>query len=284
LATGGWALIVLLVFLGFVFGLVAGYTIIARRSKTKYLAAAEYWVYIPGEEMPAQEKLLDRIVGKNPYKKGGRSPIGPPEGLVFSDIRLHMALVLRKRNAHIFRPDLFEEVDLTADQLKTMADCNAIIKLRYISEEPLPDKRHLQFLIHAADAMAEIADSCLIYDQTAQRLYSKDELAELLAKDLDATRPQCHVNILWRDKVTGCYAETFGLRKIGLDELRTGVMERDEQFLVMQVMDLAIERLWSMTYLPQEVEVEAYDDTFRILLSPPAEGVAKARILRMQAA
>ncbi|HSI72145.1 MAG TPA: hypothetical protein VK934_03125, partial [Fimbriimonas sp.] len=228
--------------------------------------------------------LLDRIVGKNPYKKGSRSPIGPAEGLVLSDIRLHIALVLRKKNPHIFRPDLFENVDLSSEQLKVMADCNAIVKLRYISEQPLPDKRHLQFLIHAADAMAEITDSCLIYDQTAQRLYSKEELAGLLAHDVDATRPQCHVNVLWRDKVTGCYAETFGLRKIGLDELRTGAMEADEQILVKEVMELAIERLWQMTYLPQEVEVEAFDDTFRILLSPPADGVAKARILRMQVA
>jgi hypothetical protein len=263
---------------------VVGYTFISRRGRTKYLAAAEYWVYIPGEVMPAQEALLDRVVGKNPYKKGGRSPIGPAEGLVLSDIRLHMALVLRKRNPHIFRPDLFEDVDVTNEQLQAMAGSNAIVKLRYISEEPLPDKRHLQFLIHAADAMAEITGSALIYDQTAQRLFTKTEMSELLAKDLDATTPQCHVNILWREKVTECTAETHGLRKIGLDELRTGPMEADEQFLVLQVMDLAVERLWNMTYLPQEVEVEAYDDTFRILLSPPDKGVSTARILRMQAA
>jgi hypothetical protein len=277
-------LIGLLVFLGFILGLMVGYTLISRRNRPKYLAAAEYWVYIPGEEMPKHEVLLDRIVGRNPYKQGGKAPIGPAEGLVLSDIRLHMALVLRKRNPHIFRPDLFEEIHVTKEQLESMADSNAIVKLRYISEQPLPDKRHLQFLIHAADAMAEISGSSLIYDQTAQRLIRKPELEALLSQDLDATKPPLHVSITWHDRPHDCHAETHGLRKIGLDELRTGPMEADEKVLVTQVLELAVERLWNMTYLPQEVEVEAFDDTFKILLSPPEKGVAQARILRMQTA
>ncbi|MEZ0326642.1 MAG: hypothetical protein ACAH95_12120 [Fimbriimonas sp.] len=274
----------LLIFLGFLLGLIVGYTIISRKSRSKYLAAAEYWIYTPGETMPKQELLLDRIVGQNPYKKGSKVPIGPAEGLVLSDIRLHMALILKKKNSHIFRPDLFEDVSVTKEHLDSMAQSNAIVKIRYISEEPLPDKRHLQFLIHAADAMAEITGSSLIYDQTAQRLVTKQEMAALLSQDVDATKPQLHVTIAWQDRPHDCHAETHGLRKIGLDEIRTGAMEADEKILVTQVLELAVERLWNMSYLPQEVEVEAFDDTFKILLAPPAEGFAQARILRMQAA
>ncbi len=273
-----------LIFVGFLVGLVVGYTLISRRGRSKFLAAAEYWVYIPGEAMPKQEELLDRIVGKNPYKRGGKSPIGPSEGLVLSDIRLHMALILRKKNPHIFRPDLFEDVDVRKEHLDSMSASNAIVKLRYISEEPLPDKRHLQFLIHAADAMAEIGSASLIYDQTAQRLLTKGEMEALLSQDVDATTPQLHVTIKWEDRPHDCHAETRGLRKIGLDELRTGAMEADEKILVTQVLELAVERLWNMSLLPEEVEVEAFDDTFKILLSPPAEGFSQARILRMQAA
>ncbi len=274
----------LLIFLGFLVGLVFGYTLISRKSRTKYLAAAEYWVYIPGETMPKQEELLDRIVGRNPYKKGGNAPIGPAEGLVLSDIRLHMALILRKRNSHIFRPDLFEDVAVTKEHLDSMAACNAIIKIRYISEQPLPDKRHLQFLIHAADAMAEIAGSTLIYDQTAQRLVTKQEMQTLLSRDVDATKSPLHVSITWQDRPHDCHAETHGLRKIGLDEIRTGAMEADEKILVTQVLELAVERLWNMANLPEELEVQAFDDTFKVILAPPAQGFAQARILRMQTA
>lgn len=265
-------------------GLVIGYTIVSRRGRTRYLASTEYWVYIPGEKMPPQEQLLDQVVGQNPYKKAGRSPVGPAEGLVLSDIRLHIALVLRRKNSHVFRPDLFEEIVVTEDHMKALAASNAMVKLRYISEEPLKDKRHLQFLIHAADAMATIADSKLIYDSTARRLITKEELEAILRKEVDATRPDAHVSVTWKDRPSECFAETHGLRKIGLDELRTGPMEADEKVLVLYVMDLAIERLWGMAYLPQEVEVEAYGDTFKLLLSEPKDGYALTRILRVQLA
>jgi hypothetical protein len=132
--------------------------------------------------------------------------------------------------------------------------------------------------------MAAITDATLIYDSTAQRLYTKAELASLLTRNLDATTADLHVNIRWRDGVTECHSETHGLRKIGLDELRTVSMEHDEKILVTEVLQLAVERLWNMASLPREVEVEAYEDTFRLLVAVPSDGFAQTRILRMQTA
>lgn len=271
-----------LLFLGFVFGLVAGYLIMAKRPRKKYLAMAEYWVYQPGETMPAQDKLLDRMVGKNPYRQPGIDPIGPMEGLVLSDIRLHMALVLRRKNTAIFRPDLFAEIEVTPEHLAELATSKSLVKIRYVSEEPLKDKRHLQFLIHAADAVADLGGATLIYDATGQRLFLKEELEQALRENPDGTRVDLQAWSLWREGVTS-FGETRGLRKIGLDDLRTGSMEEDEKVLVTYLLEMAIERLWSHTAMPDEVSVEAYGDSFRILFDRAKEGFAPTRILREQA-
>ena len=92
------------------------------------------------------------------------------EALIFSDVRLHIALVLRSKNAHVFRPDLFEEhVEPTVELLEGLAGSKSFAKIRFISEEPLKDHRHLIFLAHAADAIADLAKGKVIYDVVAER-------------------------------------------------------------------------------------------------------------------
>ncbi len=122
------------------------YVAIHRRQKPRYFAMAEYWVYLPGDRMPLQDDIMTLMVASNPYGRGGRSPIGTAEGLVFSDIRLHIALVLRSKNPHIFRPDLFEEhIQPTKEILESLSAAQSLVKLRFASDIPLKDKRHLQF-------------------------------------------------------------------------------------------------------------------------------------------
>jgi hypothetical protein len=83
--------------------------------KPPYLAMAEYWVYLREPQAPTQDDVMTRMIQTNPFQRGGVSPIGAKEGLLWSDIRFHMALALRDKNAHIFRPDLFEpHVDANA--------------------------------------------------------------------------------------------------------------------------------------------------------------------------
>ena len=265
-------------------GLIAAYIYMHRRDQTKFLAAAEYWVYLSGEEMPSQDAMLTQMVGKNPYAQRGRTPIGPAEGIILSDVRLHIALVLRRKNPHVFRPDLFDHVELTADQITDLADAHSLVKLRYVSEIPLKDKRHLQFLIHAADAMARVGGSKLVYDSTAQRIFNKEELALELSRSVDATFSGLHVRPLWNEEKGSYHAETLGLKKIGVEELRTGPMEPDEQVLITQVLDLAVEEIWKEGAIPEEVEVDAFDDKFKVIFTKAKDGFADTRILRIQTA
>jgi hypothetical protein len=262
---------------------VVGYAVFHRTKSSKFLAVTEYWIYIKGDALPGQDKILDRMVAKNPYAQRGRLPIGPAEGIILSDVRLHIALMLRSKNVHIFRPDILENVEFTQEQLAEIADSNAIVKVRFVSEEPLKDKRHIQFLVHAADAVADLSGSKLIYDCIQRRLFSKGELEAALKQNPDATRAGLNVRTEWHETFEHCWAETYGLRKLGLTELKSSPMERDEKVLVLQLMDEAVEQLWSAGEMEPELEVEAFDDSFHIYFGEPEQGHTPTRIMRVQA-
>jgi hypothetical protein len=270
------------ILLAFIVGLAFGYLAMVRRSKPTYLASAEYWVYFPGEQMPDQNEVMARMVGRNPYTKQGRSPIGPAEGLLFSDVRLHIALVRRSVNAHVFRPDLFADVEIDAESFQALNDANSFAKIRYLSEEPLPDKRHLQFLMHASDAVASLGNGSLIYDRTAERMYRKADLERLLAENLDVTGPEFHLRTVWNPEPHGGRVETKGFRKIGRNDLRTETIESDEELIVTAVMEEAAGKIWEKSPEGDSVEVEAFEDHFRVVLEKSNVEPTPVKVLRIQ--
>jgi hypothetical protein len=228
--------------------------------------------------------MMDRMIRGNPYMRRGLSPIGPKEGLVFSDVRLHMAVVLRSKNPHIFRPDQFEEhIKATPDQLESLKQAQALVKLRYASDIPLAEKTHLQFLVHAADAVAELSGGEAIFDVKAERLMSRSELETALRENFDATVSSLHTQVVWKKTSRGAVVETRGLTKIGLAELRTGEMEADQRVIATNVMTEAVRCIWDNGILPESVEVTTFDDTFKVQFEKMKDALTKVRILRVQA-
>lgn len=264
-------------------GIAIGYFLTSRQKKEPYFAGAEYWVFLHDPKMPDQNALMTAMISQNPYCRKGESPIGPPEGLIFSDVRLHIALVLRSKNPHAFRPYIFEEVDeMPREMLDGLEECQALVKLRYVSEEPLKDKRHLQFLLHAADALARLAGSQVIYDHTCAVLYSPEQLADILAAHFDATVSELHVRTRWAPHATGGHLETKGMVKIGLPEIKTDALEADQQLLGRAVLEEAIAKTWEKAAIPDPWEVEAYGDRFQLLPARPKNRTTQVRILRVQ--
>ena len=162
---------------GLFLGIALGYVVlvlISRRRESRFLAVTEYWVYIPGEKLPKQDDIMSLVLG-------GNSPIGPQEGLLFSDIRLHVALVLRSKNPHVFRPDLFDDhIEPTPEILTALAESKALAKIRYLSEVRLKSDAHLQLLPYLAYAYCKLADGKAIYDVSAERLLTVPDLVQLL--------------------------------------------------------------------------------------------------------
>lgn len=271
----------LLFLLGLAIGVIGGYVAmhwLERRKSSKYLSVTEYWVFLPGDVLPPQDEVMKLVLQ-------GNSPIGPAEGLLFSDIRLHIALVLRSKNPRLFRPDLFEEyIEPTVEMLSIMSQSNSVVKIRYISEVRLKSDSHLQLLPYLAYAYAKLASGKAVYDVTAERLMMIDDLVSQLKADSNATRPDFHVNTIWRRTGSGGRAETRGLAKKGMPELVTLDVEPDERLLVTGLVEEAGKRLWTAESFPSEVDIESFADTFKLLMSPPREGRSQVRIMRVQRA
>lgn len=273
-----------LILIGLLIGIAIGWVLVRRRDvKPSFLSTNEYWVYLPGAKMPDQIAVMSLVIGDNPYKQRGRNPISPREGLLLSDTRLHLALVLRSKNPHVFRPDLLDDhVEPTAKILEDLANSQSLVKVRYISETPLKDRSSIQLLPHLADAVAELGEGTVIYDCMKEEILSREAFQALLHDHLDLNVAELQVRPVWRRAEHGGWAETRGLRKVGLPELATERMESDEQVLVTEVLGDAARVLWDAGELPEKVDVKLFDDEFQVLLAKPKERVSTVRILRVQ--
>ncbi len=253
---------------GFVVALAA---VIAWRRLTGkrvagYFALTEYWVYTTSDLLPKQEAVMDRMISANPHNRPGRPCIGAREGMLFTDIRLHIALAKRAKNPLVFRPDLFEsDLEPSKEVLQRLSDAQSLIKLRYMSEAVLKDTRHLQFMPHLADAMNDLAQGLLVYDVVCERLYTTDEFKALLDKNNNAERPDVHVRVVWHVDNDGLgFATTKGLRKVGLPELKTDPVQGDQEVLVTGLVHRTAHHLVRNPSDESVLEYEEFGDTFLI--------------------
>lgn len=252
-----------------------------RQKEPPYLAMAEFWVYLEGKKVPSQDDLMTRMIQENPYARSGASPLGPKEGLMWSDVRFHMAVAKREKNAHIFRPDLFEgHVEPTAELLEALGASQVMVKLRYVSHQRLPDTRHLQFLIHATESVAALGGSRVIFDLVGERLMCPHWLAKKLEENNDGARRELHLRVIWRPGPHGGVAETRGLSKIGLPEVSTPETMEDHRVVAVQVLEDFADRVWETGEIPEQSTVDLYGDRFHVMVTRKKKGPWEAKILR----
>lgn len=246
-----------------------------RRKQPKYFANTEYWVYLNGVKLPTQDDVMNLVFT-------GRA-VGPGEGLLFSDIRLHVGLALREKNPHIFRPDLFEDhIEPTAEILAALAEAKSLAKIRFTSEQPLKDARHVKLLPYMAYAYAKLGGSAVIYDASSEALMTVPQMMAKLKADPQASSAETHVRVVWKRSAFGGHAETRGLVKKGLPELVTEEVEADERVLVTNVLEEAARAIWADLRTPESVEVEGFGDKFRLELGQVLDGKSTVKILRIQ--
>ena len=183
----------------------------------------------------------------------------------------------------MFRPDLFSlAVQATSDQLSELSECHGMAKLRYVSETPVNDRRHLQFLIHAADATAALAGSNLIFDSISERLYTKQEFEAMLQADRTGLDPSYHVRVVWYPNLADGHAATLGLRKIGCREMITATVSGDEKWLATEVLEQAALQQWEHGTALEEMSASAYEDSFRVVPCEVNGEQITVRIMRVQ--
>jgi hypothetical protein len=154
--------------------------------------------------------------------------------------------------------------------------------VRYLSEVPLEDKRHLQLLPYLAEAVAVLGGGSVIFDSSAERLYTLPQLQARLLADRDVTTDDLHVHVFSTHPTGGgIVIESRGFVKIGLPEFRTKLLEADMRVLAVAIMEEASKQVWKLAEYPDEAEVETFGDSFRVVFSPDSRPV-EVKIMRKQ--
>lgn len=271
------------VFLGLIalFGLVIAWRIWAGKRDAGFLALVEYWVYSDVQRMPPTAALMDAVVSKNPHSKPGRPSITAREGILFSDLRLHMAIARRDKNPHAFRPDLFEDHAVPdARVLEVLSSCRSLAKIQYASNVPLVDGRHLQFVTHLVDTVAKLTRGQLIFDTVNGQFLFPEELHKALQQNNDAERPDLHVRVFWEKTVEGCRAVTLGLRKVGRPELQTSLQEADQEVIIVTILNQVARMLFTDVSRKLPIQTRMHGDEFIVSEDFFKDGKMTVKIVR----
>lgn len=276
----GWLIPVLCTL---VIGSLVAWRILVGKREPGYLALTEYWIFTNQRKLPDQTALMDRLISSNPHNKPGRPSIGAREGMLFTDVRLHLAVALKEKNATVFRPDLFiDDVEPTAEILQRLAECNALVKVRYASEAVLKDTRQLQFVPHMADALAQMMEGQVVFDHAAEKMWTAEEFHSLLQQNNNAERPEFHIRVKWKSDGDSWFAQTLGLRKVGFADLKSDPQESDREVLIT---GLLMRLAFHLVRKPEETgpfEFDEFGDLFILELGEVEDGFQKVAIRRRQ--
>jgi hypothetical protein len=203
----------------------------------------EYWVYGTADKLPVQSALLARITKLNPHNRPGTAVITQREGLLLSDVRLHLALALKSKNPAAFRPDLLPGTEAPSrDSLAALSGATSFSQVRYSSRRRLAHNGHLRLLPHAADALLHLTGGVAVFDVVAGRLMTAEAFRAALGAKPEADTPGFHLRVEWEETLSGGRVFTRGLRKIGLAEWTTLEQEPDQKTLALGLVRRAAER------------------------------------------
>lgn len=232
--------------------------------KGRYLAHVEYWVLSPGTKLPDLTETMAAVM-QHPS-------ITPSEGLLFSDVRFKIGLILAEKNKNA-------ELLTRLDYRDAFARAGSAIRVQYTSETKLDNLKHLRLCMHVASAIAKQVGALSILDVVADRLWTVREFEGTLVSAGQSSAIETHVKIIEQDD---CSFKVNGLQKVGVPDLHTLPVERDKLLIARRILDQYAEKSWeAMT--PNSEPIEEYGDQFLLLRVPTKPGIESARLLRRQA-
>lgn len=232
----------------------------AKRTATRI----EFWLYT-NADVPDQERVMQLLMRGSSRLR----PLDQPSAVLMSDIRVSVDMVRRERNAHAFQPERIDDY-LVHDQeaVEKIHECQNMIRVRFISEEPVADTRYLKFTPYLAHAYGEISEVVAVVDLIGGAIFSWDQFSNWVSSATDLTQPVHHVRVDWTRQPEGGIARTHGQVKMGCRELVSHIAPIDQQVILEEVLlDLAKER-WSDDGPSGKTLVQTPYDQFLCELSP----------------
>ena len=234
-----------------------------KSRKGRYLAHVEYWVLSPTTKLPDLTETMAAVM---------QSPaITPTEGLLFSDVRFKIGLILANKNRNA-------ELLTRLEYRDAFARAGSAIRVQYTSETKLDARKHLQFCVHVANALAGQVGALSILDVVADRLWPLPEFKEFLTKQHHATGYEDHVEITQQDDHSFWVR---GLQKVGVPDIHTLPVENDKLLLAKSILEQYAVASWEAME-PATEPIEEYGDQFILLRTPQKPGTETARLLRRQ--
>lgn len=235
--------------LGFVLGLILGQIALYLRTKPKTTTVVEFWVFLPTASLPAQDALMADLIR--------HESLSTEEGMMLSDVRLSIGLVKRAANPSLFRIGGRFGQGVHYEAMEVLESAQSFARLRFVSQTPLGDTRHISFLVKACRSTLRLANGLAIYDASLDRWhFPSDPLWENI--------PSSQTEVSWVSSDDGGFVETSGLQKLGLKDLRTRGTTSDQRLLVTAIIEQLIANLWSSPKANPPYLVSAFDDRFEI--------------------
>lgn len=259
--------------------MAASAILLKRRAKSSPppMARVEYWIYTNAETPPDEATILDRILAKNPHSKKG-PPVGTKEGILFSDVRFHIGALRRRGNALLFRPDLLCDSDSSPPDwfAQAVEDATLLIKVLFVSEEPVQARHFLQLVVHCADAIADLTKATAIYETESQRFMKPSELYRLLDLDSDGARFDLHVDVRWDEVEEGGVAFTRGMATGGLPDIKMERVPDDHRTLATFLVEESARAAWDRSAI-EPLEINGFGEQFIVEFSEPMTGAKTHR-------
>lgn len=230
----------------------------------------EFWVYCTAEGRPSDKEIMARL--------HATSPLGAPEGMTLSDVRFHIGVAKRARNALLFRPEALCEADsaIPAGIADTLAEADTIYIVRFVSQGPEPKMGYLSFATYVAKTLAEMTSAQMIWDTEAQRFFVADELAQMLVDNADALRLDLQVGVRWTETTEEGRAFTRGMAKKGLPDVEFPSQPLDQRTLAMFLVE-GVARQWWSAGETGVCELEDFGEVFDVEFGEPVPGAPTHR-------
>lgn len=212
------------------------------------------WVFFESGAVPDRTETLVKMAEYRPALTQWESRFS-------TDIRLDIGLAARAVNPHVFRPDLLrDDVPVTAEILTGLGRAQQMLRVRFISKEPVEGQDHLHYLNRLTLAYASLLGASVIFDAGAERLWDPAEFEHKCAEVGNLRRWEVNARTIWSDEGPGASVRTCGLVKLGAQEWKTDIVHRDMQILVTETMDIALEKAFEAPEIlaQSELEIEAH--------------------------
>ncbi len=257
----------------FIVAMLAAIFVLSRRKQKQSApptTRVEFWIYSDKKGRPTDTELLKRMTAENPLNRSGNFPIGPKEGLTLSDIRFHVGVALKESNRTLFRPDMLCESDANPSEkvLEGLAKADCLIRIQYLSEEPLSHRAYLTFVNHCCSALAAIQEATCIFDLESQRFWTQLEFFKNLESQPDGLGFAQNVTVRWVETVDSGTAMTRGMAKIGLPDLVFGPVPLDLKTLATHLVSEAGQLAWENGNLAEQ-RIEAFGEQFKVVFDEP---------------